>query len=46
MKKPSKSDPTITVGTRIKVVPTFGKGALPTLFFKVGGPQGYLSDLA
>ena len=34
-----------TVGTRIKVIPSFGKGILPTLVFKVGGPQGYLSDL-
>ena len=35
-----------TVGSRIKVVPSFGKGTLPTLFFKVGGPQGYPSDLS
>ena len=35
-----------TVGTRIKVIPTFGKGTLPTLVFKVGGPQGYPSDLS
>ena len=26
-----------TVGTLIKVVPSFGKGTLSTLFFKVGG---------
>ena len=35
-----------TVGTRIKVIPSFGKGTLPTLVFKVGGPQGYPSDLS
>ena len=35
-----------TVGTRIKVIPSFGKGTLPTLVLKVGGPQGYPSDLS
>jgi len=35
-----------TVGTRITVIPSFGKGTLPTLIFKVGGPQGYPSDLS
>ena len=35
-----------TVGTRIKVIPSFGNGTLPTSFFKVGGPQGYPSDLS
>ena len=35
-----------TVGTRIKVVPSFGKGTLPTLFCKVGGQQGYPSTLS
>ena len=35
-----------TVGTRIKVIPSFGKGTLPTLFFQVGSPQGYPSDLS
>ena len=37
---------TRTVRTRIKVIPSFGKGTLPTLVFKVGGPQGYPSDLS
>ena len=35
-----------TVGTRIRDIPSFGKGTLPTLIFKVGGPQGYPSDLS
>ena len=36
----------LTVGTRIKVIPSFGKGTLPTLFSKVGVPQRYPSDLS
>ena len=35
-----------TVETRIKVIPSFGKGTLPTLVFKVRGRQGYPFDLS